>query len=114
MIKVLAYGLPWEMVGNHPVVTFQRDDAFWIAYLFVGAGLPLLVVWSWRYFCTQFDFNWTRPADWGRLFLTISVGIWTGMKWLGRTSVRTSKKTAHGIAVTFKDIVTQSRTDDDN
>ena len=114
MIKVLAYGLPWEMVGNHPVVTFQRDDAFWIAYLFVGAGLPLLVVWSWHYFCTQFDFNWTRPADWGRLFLTISVGILTGMKWLGRTSVRTSKKTAHGIAVTFKDIVTQSRTDDDN
>ena len=113
IIKVLAYGMPWEMVGGHPVVTEQPDDAFWIAYLFVGAGLPLLIVWGWRTFCSQFRFNWTNPRDWQRLFQTIGAGLWRGLQWFARVSVRIIKKMALGIASTFKDIVTQSRTDDD-
>ena len=113
IIKVLAYGMPWEMVGGHPVVTEQRDDAFWIAYLFVGAGLPLLIVWGWRTFCSQFRFNWTNPRDWQRLFQAIGAGLWKGLQWFARVSVRIIKKMALGIASTFKDIVTQSRTDDD-
>ena len=113
IIKVLAYGMPWEMVGGHPVVTEQRDDAFWIAYLFVGAGLPLLIVWGWRTFCSQFRFNWTNPRDWQRLFQAIGAGLWRGLQWFARVSVRIIKKMALGIASTFKDIVTQSRTDDD-
>ena len=113
IIKVLAYGMPWEMVGGHPVVTEQRDDAFWLAYLFVGAGLPLLIVWGWRTFCSQFRFNWTNPRDWQRLFQTIGAGLWRGLQWFARVSVRIIKKMALGIASTFKDIVTQSRTDDD-
>ena len=113
IIKVLAYGMPWEMVGGHPVVTEQRDDAFWLAYLFVGAGLPLLIVWGWRTFCSQFRFNWTNPRDWQRLFQAIVAGLWRGLQWFARVSVRIIKKMALGIASTFKDIVTQSRTDDD-
>ena len=113
IIKVLAYGMPWEMVGGHPVVTEQRDDAFWLAYLFVGAGLPLLIVWGWRTFCSQFRFNWTNPRDWQRLFQAIGAGLWRGLQWFARVSVRIIKKMALGIASTFKDIVTQSRTDDD-
>lgn len=113
MIKVLAYGLPWEMVGGHPVVTEQRDDAFWIAYLFVGAGLPLLIVWGWRQFCVRFGFRWTNPRDWWRLLQTIGVGLWIGLQYTARLSVSAGKKTARGIAATFKEIVTQSRTDDD-
>ena len=113
IIKVLAYGMPWEMVGGHPVVTEQRDDAFWIAYLFVGAGLPLLIVWGWRTFCSQFRFNWTNPRDWQRLFQAIGAGLWKGLQWFARVSVRIIKKMALGIASTFKDIVTQSRSDDD-
>ena len=113
IIKVLAYGMPWEMVGGHPVVTEQCDDAFWIAYLFVGAGLPLLIVWGWRTFCSQFRFNWTNPRDWQRLFQAIGAGLWRGLQWFARVSVRIIKKMALGIASTFKDIVTQSRTDDD-
>ena len=113
IIKVLAYGMPWEMVGGHPVVTEQRDDAFWIAYLFVGAGLPLLIVWGWRTFCSQFRFNWTNPRDWQRLFQAIGADLWRGLQWFARVSVRIIKKMALGIASTFKDIVTQSRTDDD-
>ena len=113
IIKVLAYGMPWEMVGGHPAVTEQCDDAFWIAYLFVGAGLPLLIVWGWRTFCSQFRFNWTNPRDWQRLFQAIGAGLWRGLQWFARVSVRIIKKMALGIASTFKDIVTQSRTDDD-
>ena len=113
IIKVLAYGMPWEMVSGHPVVTEQRDDAFWIAYLFVGAGLPLLIVWGWHTFCSQFRFNWTNPRDWQRLFQAIGAGLWRGLQWFARVSVRIIKKMALGIASTFKDIVTQSRTDDD-
>ena len=113
MIKVLAYGLPWEMVGGHPVVTEQREDAFWIAYLFVGAGLPLLIVWGWRQFCVRFGFRWTNLRDWWRLLQTIGIGLWIGLHYTARLSVSAGKKTARGIATTFKEIVTQSRTDDD-
>lgn len=44
-IKVANYGLPWQMVGGHPVVQHNTGDMFWLLYIIAGIGLPL----AWRY-----------------------------------------------------------------
>ena len=45
MVKVGVYGLPWEMVGGHPVVHSEEGTWFWILYSIVGIALPLCCVY---------------------------------------------------------------------
>lgn len=44
MLKVGVYGLPWGMVGGHPVVHSDQGHWFWILYTLVGVAAPLLCV----------------------------------------------------------------------
>lgn len=44
MLKVGIYGLPWGMVGGHPVVHSEQGQWFWILYTLVGVVVPLLGV----------------------------------------------------------------------
>ena len=48
MIKVGVYGLPWSAMGNQMVVSYRRDDAFFLLYTLAGMALPLLVRMAWR------------------------------------------------------------------
>jgi fucose 4-O-acetylase-like acetyltransferase len=41
LVIILAYGLPIERLGEFPVITEYSTKGWWIAYLFVGVGLPL-------------------------------------------------------------------------
>lgn len=41
ILKVCVYGLPWEMVGGHPVVHSEEGKWFWMLYTVVGIALPL-------------------------------------------------------------------------
>lgn len=44
MLKVGVYGLPWGMVGGHPVVHSDEGQWFWILYTLVGVLVPLICV----------------------------------------------------------------------
>lgn len=70
-LKVGVYGLPWTMVGGHPVVQWAKDDWFWLAYLVVGTALPLLWVWNWRRLCARYNFKTDTPMDWLRVFVRL-------------------------------------------
>ena len=48
VFKVVCYGLPWTMVGGHPVVHHEVGDGFCWLYLLCGVGLPLVVVYYFR------------------------------------------------------------------
>lgn len=48
ILHVKAYGLPWEMIGGHPVVHSDKGSGFWVLYTLVGISLPLLGVLLWR------------------------------------------------------------------
>lgn len=112
-IKVAAYGLPWEMVAQHPVVQVQRDDWFWLCYAAFGLSLPLLTVWAWRRFCTRFAFSWTNPRDWWRLTVAAYRNTSVFIGWLGIGIVHGTKKVTHGVIETCNDIVSQSQDDEE-
>lgn len=46
--KVLCYGLPWTMVGGHPIVHHELGDGFYWLYALCGVALPLVVVYYFR------------------------------------------------------------------
>ena len=49
MLKVWAYGLPWEAVGGHPVVLQPANNLWWvILYVVIGVSLPLAGLWTYR------------------------------------------------------------------
>lgn len=49
MLKVWAYGLPWEAVGSHPVVHQPANNFGWVLlYVLCGVGLPLAGLWVFR------------------------------------------------------------------
>lgn len=77
-VKVGAYGLPWGMVGGHPVVQTATDDAFWVLYVLVGVALPLLWVWGWRTLCERYHFKTETPADWLRIVVRLAVLVFRG------------------------------------
>lgn len=72
-LKVAFYGLPWVMVGGHPVVTVYKDDLFWTAYVLAGVALPLLWVWGWRELCRHYGVKTDTLGDWIRLLLKVSI-----------------------------------------
>lgn len=48
MLKVSVYGLPWQMVGGHPVVHSEQGQWFWILYTLIGVIVPLLAIMAIR------------------------------------------------------------------
>lgn len=72
-LKVAVYGLPWPMVGGHPVVTLYKDDFFWLAYAVVGTALPLLWLRGWRTLCKRYRLKTATPVDWIRLLFKLSI-----------------------------------------
>lgn len=72
-LKVGVYGLPWEMVGGHTVVTEHRDDWFWLLYAIVGTAIPLLWVWGWRVLCERHNLKTNTPLDWVRTFIKLAI-----------------------------------------
>lgn len=72
-LKVGVYGLPWAMVGGHPVVTEHRDDFFWMLYAIAGVALPLLWVQGWRNLCERHHLKTETPRDWLHLTCRLSL-----------------------------------------
>lgn len=94
-LKVSVYGLPWGMVGGHPVVQHAKDDFFWLLYVLVGTAVPLLWLWAWRSLCQRHQLKTESPRDWLLLLLRLSLllglffwhtvfAIWKGLKALWR------------------------------
>lgn len=59
MAKVAIYGLPWEMVGGHPVVHSESGTWFWVVYTIVGVSVPLLCL----YFSTSLKRRYFPNVD---------------------------------------------------
>ena len=81
-LKVAVYGMPWEMVGGHPVVVESRDYGFWIRYAIVGTAVPLLTIKGWEKFCERYHFDWANPRDWLRMIVKLGYVTAMGLMWL--------------------------------
>lgn len=83
MIKVGVYGLPWQMVGGHPVVHSHEGDIFWLFYTIVGIALPLGGIWLYRYmqrhYTAEIYFSCAKVA---------LHYIWNGTKYISRQLFR--------------------------
>ncbi|MDO5074772.1 MAG: acyltransferase family protein [Bacteroidales bacterium] len=75
-LKVGVYGLPWGMVGGHPVVQHAKDDFFWMLYTLVGTAVPLLWIWAWRRLCERHNFKTETPSDWLRIVVRLSIMLY--------------------------------------
>lgn len=83
MIKVGVYGLPWNMVGCHPVIFTDEGTWFWILYVIVGVGLPLGIVALIRY--CQNHYNIDSYAKFVRVFI---IAVWSSICFCGKWSWR--------------------------
>lgn len=72
-LKVGVYGLPWEMIGGHTVVTEYRDDAFWLLYAIAGTAIPLLWVQGWRTLCERHNLKTDTLIDWFHTLVKLSI-----------------------------------------
>lgn len=77
MVKVLAYDLPWRMIGGHPVVHSTEGQWFWVLYTLVGIGLPLTILWGLRYCCRRYAIT-----DYRSFVIVIARLIWQGLRLL--------------------------------
>lgn len=63
-LKVGWYGLPWAQVGGHPVVNAYTADYFFLLYVLIGVGLPLLWVAVYRHLAKRIDFSLKSRTLW--------------------------------------------------
>lgn len=83
MIYVKAYGLPWGMVGGHPVVHADKGHGFWILYTIVGIALPLLGIFLWQRLATIY------PKERFRADVALAGRYsWAFIKALGKATAR--------------------------
>lgn len=75
MLKVGIYGLPWAMVGSHPVVHSEQGQWFWILYTIVGIVGPLLCVIGLRKLAKVYS-----TEELKRDLVTASRYIWGALK----------------------------------
>lgn len=83
MLKVAVYGLPWNMIGGHPVVHTEEGSWFWLLYTIVGLSLPLGIVWGIKYCASHYNIH---------NYIAL-------LKAIGRFIVKSSRLGAHWIAV---------------
>ena len=84
MIKVGVYGLPWAMVGSHPVVRIGNSDAFWILYTIVGITLPLGGISLLRYCRSHYNLdNYLQWARTGLVYLWAAISYVAKWSWHG-------------------------------
>lgn len=83
MLKVAVYGLPWNMIGGHPVVHTEEGEWFWLLYTMVGLALPLGIVWGIKYCASHYNIH---------NYIAL-------LKAIGRFSVKSARLGAHWIAV---------------
>ena len=115
IIKVLAYGLPWEMVGGHPVVHSEEGSWFWVLYLMVGVALPAAGIWAYRQLSARISLRLDVSAIFSFLLQVLSVGWvyttkgcrvmarWTltGARWTGRMLVAAARFTQRALVWFF-------------
>lgn len=57
-IKVMAYGLPWQVVGCHPAIPrFGEWDCFFLLYTVVGVAVPLLCRAGYLWLSRHYDLS---------------------------------------------------------
>lgn len=115
MLKVGIYGLPWEMVGGHPVVHSESGQWFWVIYTIIGIAVPLLCVYlagvcRQKYFASlsySVVFAHIGAAlSTAAHYASIGIGVataytWLGMKWLGRMIAIVSRYVWKGLSLAF-------------
>lgn len=118
IVKVLVYGLPWLMVGGHPVVHSSEGEWFWILYTIVGITLPLAGIWIYRYCDKHYDlhfyirlaktilrYSWQltkKTCSWGYIAIAFIVAnLWKGLLW----TFRHLWKGVYEFCMTFADTV---------
>lgn len=102
ILKVLVYGLPWEMVGGHPVVHSEEGQWFWVLYSIVGIALPCLGIWGYRKCLERFG-EYLNLASVGQFGMAGMVVLFTlfvkGCKILLRWSIVSARWTGRAIVV---------------
>lgn len=83
IVKVLVYNLDWAHVGSHTVVHVHPHDYFFLLYILVGVGLPLLVKHFWMKMDASYNLTW-----WNCLVYTFKgfrwcvVLLYRGIAWI--------------------------------
>lgn len=132
MLKVGIYVLPWEMVGDHPVVHNEQGQWFWLLYTIVGVAIPLLVLIAFRKVAKVYSreelkrdtlaalrYTWALTKIAGRLlgrYIIIALRyMWKGIVIIGRYIWRFFHwlfigvwKSIYGFCQTFVDTVKEA------
>lgn len=102
IIKVLVYGLPWKMVGGHPVVHSEEGAWFWVLYSIAGIALPCLGIWSYKKCVERFG-EYLNLGTIGQMGIKGMVLLFSllaqGCKVLLRWTVISARWTARAIVV---------------
>lgn len=109
-LKVGWYGLPWAQIGGHPVVNAHRDDYFFLLYVPVGVGLPLLWMAVYRHLAKRIDFSLKSRALWllGVLFRLARI-----LLRVAKCIARTVSNALQSLFTGIKDIVRASNPKDE-
>ncbi len=108
--KVVCYGLPWAMVGGHPVVLHEVGDGFCWLYTLAGVGLPLAAVYYFRVVRAAY-----RLTPQKCLRLAVCASLWLAtMMWKGVSFVFCYVwNQIVGFFKGLRDIVSAARPNDD-
>lgn len=122
MVKVGFCHLPWQQVGDAPVVEYHATtDAFFLLYFVVGVALPLLWLAAYRALERRYGFT----LAYGEILrkdrlLAAAKHLWQGLRWLGRMAYRLARALVFGLwagikafLIGVKDIISASSPKDE-
>lgn len=98
-VKVGFCHLPWQQVGDTPIVEYHATtDAFFLLYFVAGVALPLLWLAAYRALERRYGFTlaYGEMLRKDRL-LAAAKRLWQGLRWLGRMAYRLSRALVFGL-----------------
>ncbi len=72
LVKIAFQGLPWEMMGCHPVIPSADGELYWVLYFLTGVLVPLGGLALYRHYAARIDLSYGACARY-----TLNGFIWT-------------------------------------